>query len=231
MAAAFLQSKSTSTDSSLNTATAIILTNNIVVGNKVVGYCFWNNSSDDLTQVKDNLGNANATIVDTVSNGDIQKSFWFDVSVGGACTITLTTSTAHGFRGMVAHEVSGLNAGAPDQHKLIDLAAPGTGTDAITTSPNVTTTADGEYIFGAVHVNNVLVMTVTQGTNFTDRESIDGTAAVSPLESEDLIQSTQGGISVTFTENSSQQCAPCIMTFKASAGTADTSTPYLNMMF
>lgn len=216
----YVQSKSTSTDGTLSATTAITLTTgNIVVGNKIVGYVFWNRASDDFVSVKDGLGNANGTVVDTVSNGDIQKTFWYDVTVGGAATITLTTTNTNGFRGLVAHEVSGLLAGPPDQHKLIDLPAPGTGTDAITTAPNVTTTTDGQYIFGAVHVNNNVVQTVTAGTGYTDRESIDGNGSVSPLESEDQIQAAAGGISVTFTENSSQQCAPGIMTFKSGAVT------------
>jgi hypothetical protein len=214
----FLQSKSTSTDSTTSTTTPVTLTTaNIVPGNKIIGYAFWNAGADDLVQIKDNLGNMNATIVDTVSNGDIQKSFWYDVVVGGAATITLTTTNANGFRGLVCHEVSGLAAGAPEQHQTGNQATPGTGADGITTA-SVTTVEDGQYVFSAVHVNATVVMTVTQGTGYTDRESIDGTATISPLESEDRIQAAHGSIAGTFTGNSNQPATSAIMTFKQALG-------------
>src|SRR6267154_2130827 len=212
---AFVQSKSTSTDATTSTTTAVTLTGNIAVGNKLMGWLFFNAASDDFVSLADGLGNS-FTIVDTrvdAGTGDIQKSFWADVTGAGACTVTLTTTGAHGFRGMVVHEVSNLATGAPEQHTTALQLTPGTGTDGITTG-NVTTVAVNQYIFGAVHVNNVIVMTVTQGTNYTDRESIDGTAAITPLESEDRIQSGAGAIAVTFTENSNQPATSCIMTFK-----------------
>lgn len=210
-----LQSKSTSTDSTSSTTTAITLPNNIAVGNKVIGYGFWNSGSDDLSQIQDNLGNAAATIVDTVSNGDLQKSWWYDVTVGGAATITQTTTGGHGFRGLVAHEVTGLATGAPEQHSTGNQASPGTGTDGITTA-SVTTVIANQYVFGAAHVNNTAVMTVTPGTSYKGVESIDGTAAISPLESEDKIQVPAGSVAATFTQNSAQPATSCIMTFKPS---------------
>lgn len=219
----YVQSKSTSTDSTSSTTTAVTLTTaNITPGNKIVGLCFWNNNADDIVSIADNVSASNVyTVVDTLSNNDIQKTFYADIVVGGAATITVTTTGAHGFRGIVVHEVSGLLAGAPDKHALVNQAAPGTGTDAVTSGAVVPTT-NGQYIFGATHVNNVLVMTVTPGTGYTGRESIDGTAAISPLESEDQIQVTAASIAATFTENSNQQCATGIMTFKAvaAAGTS-----------
>jgi hypothetical protein len=225
----YVQSKSVSTDGTSDTIIPLTLTNNIVVGNKLAIFSFWNSAVGiaGFISCLDGLGNV-FNPVDALDVGsDSQKSFYCDITVGGACTITVTISPGSGFRGMVAHEVSGLLSGAPDKHAIVTQVAPGTGADAITTG-NVLTTTDGQYIFGAVHINNTVAMTVTQGTGYNDRESIDGTASVSAVESEDRIQAAAGNIAATFTQNSSQDATSCIMTFKSGAVTKPPVGGFIN---
>ena len=117
----------------------------------------------------------------------------------------------NGYHNIIAHEISGWNT--LDQHRINPQSAPGTGANAVT-SGNVTTTTNGQYIFGATIQDDFGPIAITPGTGFTERESTDADNATVPQDSEDRIQATAGNIAATFTQNVNKDICTCMMTFK-----------------
>jgi len=72
--------------------------------------------------------------------------------------------------------------------------ANGTTTSNGITSTAAVTTASGDLIFGAV-MDDAGVTTITAGTSFTQRQSVNN----KDLASEDLVQVTAGSIAATHT--------------------------------
>ena len=217
---AYVQSASISTDGTAATTVAVTFPGNVTAGNLIALFVAFNNVANIIDSVTDSLGNT-YTLVDTALNfaSDSHASYYAKNITGGACTVTVTFTASVGYRSLTVHEVSGLDTTAPlDQHAINTQVAPDIGTDAVT-SGSVTTTTNGQYIFGACHVNNTGAgLTVDPGTGFTGRESIDGGADSAPLESEDQIQPTAGSIAATFTLGANNNTTTCIMTFKAASG-------------
>lgn len=228
MPAAYVQSNLTQTDGTASTTIVVTLPGAVTVGNWIAVYGAWNSGgvspASRFSSLVDDLGNTYTT-VDSLNDtdSDDHRTFYAKVTNGGTPTITLTLTNACGYRSLVAHEVSGLDATAPlDQHTIVNQASPGTGTDGVTTG-NVTTTTDGQYIFGATHLNNTTTQTIAAGTGFTGRESNSGGGDTPPFRSEDQIQSVAGSVAATFTLTVDQHMTTAIMTFKAAAGGGATS--------
>ena len=95
----------------------------------------------------------------------------------------------------------------------------------------MTTTANGEYIFGAVHVNDTVTSTVSAGSGYTLREQNTGGADTPPGASEDQIQTTAGTIAATFTQSVARPTTTAIVTLFAVAGAPPSaSAPTLMLM-
>jgi hypothetical protein len=115
-------------------------------------------------------------------------------------------------------EISGADTSSPlDQCALNFQATPGTGSNAVT-SGSVTTTTDGQFIFGASR-GNVSSQTVTHGTSPNVFTADYEAGAARGLLNEHFIQSTQGAIAATGTSDTGGAINQItgIMTFKAAA--------------
>ena len=226
---AYVQSASISSDGTTSTTVAVTFGSNVTAGNLIALFVVFNSGANIIDTVADSLGNT-YVLADTAVGfaGDSHATYYAKNITGGACTVTVTLTASVGYRSLVVHEASGLDTTAPlDQHVINTQTTPGTGANAVT-SGSVTTTTDGQYIFGATHVNNVGAgVTVTPGTGLTGRESIDGGADSAPLESEDLIQTSAGAIAATFTQSVDNNVTTAIMTFKAAGGGATAWGPLL----
>lgn len=214
--------------------TAVPLTISAVgFGNAVGGIVYWLSASDLLTSVTDDQGNT-YTIVDKrlniQGNGFSAASFYLGNITNAPTVITANLSGAGaGNRGIAIREASGAAAASPlDKNVSNDQGGPGTGTDAVTSTAQTTTT-NGQYIFGGVcdsfdwHVDGWW----NAGTNFLARNGA-GSAAKYPISTEYRIQAAQGSIAATFTQVSAGGSDPAtfLLTFKAAAGGGAAQVPY-----
>lgn len=219
MATAFRQSKS-SVAGGAGTQVTLTFDSNILANSVIALAITALNSSRTISSVTDSLGNTYTYAGDNPNSGDNNNQMWNYYAEGvsaGACTITVTFDANDDLRRIYAHEITGCaTSGALGQHAGQAQATPGTGTDAIS-SGSVTTTTNGEYIFGCTNANNT--QTYTKGTGFTSLRE-DNTVGAT----EDLVQSSAGSIAATFTGSGGWKCQTVIMTFKEAAS-GSSATP------
>lgn len=216
-ATAFVQSKAFNGFS--GTDVAATFDANVTAGNLICGYVMWgwSGAQPTLDSVTDSLGNT-YTLLHNPTNATpgalkfAAAMFYAKNISGGADTVTATFSGSVSPRRIVIHEVSGADTTAPlDVSAMLAQSDPGTGTDAVT-SGSVTTTASGDYIFGAT-ADVSQGTTPVAGTGFTSREGAN------VMRSEDQIQASAGSIAATFTgSNSIADYISGIMTFKPAGG-------------
>lgn len=142
---------------------------------------------------------------------------FYALNITNAPTIvTVTFTAAITNRTIVIHEVSGVaTAAALDQHLSAET---NTSTADATKTGDVTTTTDGQYIFGVAMNSEEIFGDLSIGTGFTSRTVNNG--ALYDMATEDLIQSTAGLLTggALFTCSAIRRCQIAVMTFKASAG-------------
>ncbi len=220
MAAAHVQSKSLNAGSGSSGTIAVTFTSNVTAGNLICGMASWGSGTGSVSSVTDSLGNT-YTVVDTVHNatdGVSAATFYAKNITGGACTVTVTFDTTYDFRTVAVHEASGLDTTAPlDVHTGQAQTTPGTGANAVT-SGAVTTTAAGDYIFGATtNTGGSDDTPVTAGTGYTIRENTAFSNFVQTA-TESQVQGSAGSIAATFTHAVAVSRISFILTFKAAGG-------------
>jgi len=109
-------------------------------------------------------------------------------------TVTLSSSLA-GHKGVVCHEISGADTTSPDDGYVGNWVTSMDDTTDGVTSTAITTTANGDYIFGATYDSGGGCTTVNAGTSFTGH-TLSGCQV---LYSEHRIQSSAGSVAATFT--------------------------------
>lgn len=195
---------------------------NITAGNMICGAVSWVDTNNGvLNSVTDTLGNTYTLLnnsTSTYSGGVYTAQFYALSPSGGANTVQANFSvSAFGLRQMVLAEVEGRHASSPldgnDANAQLNQAP---GTDVLT-STDITTTANGDYLFGwCLGFEGTAVLTAGT-TGFTLRE---GTGLNRGCE--DQIQASAGTIAATFTlAVSNNYCVTGIMAFKPAAGGTD----------
>ena len=197
--------------SSINCVFGSPLTN----GNAVVCGLWWG-SGDTLSNVTDGSNTYTINSATTTGNGSTINSAYTSNITGSRTTLTATFSAASNIVHLMAcHEVSGIATTSPldSANASYQQNAPH-GTNGITTS-NVTTTADGDYIFGYMVDSNAQGDPTSAGTGYTLRASQTGNGDTG--RSEDQIQTAAGPISATFSDTGTgfPDVLVMIMTFKA----------------
>jgi hypothetical protein len=215
-APAFVQSCDFGSDGTTSATTTCTFGSNTTAGNALVGMYTINDGANNTITSISGCGNTYSRPETVQANTDTTTWFYAENIAGGACTVTVSAGT-WGYRTLIVHEVSGvLTSGALDVSVSQALAA-GTGANAATSGTD-TTTVNGDYIFGAVHIANTLTMTVSPGTGFTGRVTGVGGADIPPYRSEDQIQSTAGSIAATFTLPVAETVHVGMIALKASGG-------------
>ena len=214
-----IQSKSTSTGSATSTTIAATFSAAVTSGNLVCGFVTWGNDTTTLlTNVTDDKSNTYTIVrrTPTAGSGQTLASFYCANITNAPTIITATFSSAIGYRGILFHEVNGVNTLDVETGQY--QATPGTGTDAIT-SGAITTTSNGEYIIGGVvdSSGSQALPYYTAGTGYGKVEEAGASGATNCC-TEDLIQSSAGSIAATFTQSLAHKQTTLIMTFKQSAG-------------
>ncbi len=174
----------------------------ITSGNTVACFGFWNDTgASTFTSFTKNSGTATVSAFtqpdSTVVSGNFRvNQGWASITGSGTAVFRLTISgAASGAIVVVCQEISGVPTSTPVDgaaHKMQAQAAPGTGTDAIS-SGSVTTTTNGDYIFG-FSADGPQNSTVSAGTGYTARDA-NGTHYVT----ESQVQGSSGTIAATFT--------------------------------
>jgi PKD repeat protein len=162
-------------------------------------------------------GPAISSVVDTQGNTYVQAAasgsdaIWYASAIkGGADTVTANFVSRTGYSLIYVHEYSGL-ATSP-----LDQISSQTGTGTAVTSGAKTTTQASELIFGYASVDNC----VTSGTTgFSVRQTVGCNM------SEDMIVSSTGTYSATFTQSPSGGWAGLMATFAAAGGGSGGGTP------
>jgi hypothetical protein len=203
-AVAFVQSK----PGVAFTASSVGITydSNPTNANALACYAFWDTNTVTLDSVTD--GTNTYTLYDNpTTSGNIRAGLAVAKNItGGALTTTFNFSGSAGTINAVCHEVSGADTTDPvDKHAINAQSFAGTGADFIT-SGSVTTTTNGQYIFGATR--SEFGSGQTPGTGYTQRNDAF-------LESEDQVQGSGGPIAATFTPGGNDNYLTGILTLKA----------------
>lgn len=222
MPAAFVQSKSTEADGVTDSTTiAATFTSTVGSGNAVCGAVTYRATGGTLSSVTDDKANT-YTIQRTITGDDLKVSFFYLANITNAPqTITATFASTIAYRGLGIVEASGIaTTNALDQDTGQAQAAPGGTADAVT-SGAVTTTTDGQFIFGAsARTDSFVSNEFTAGTNYTEREETGGGVTGIDMAVETRVQTSQGSIAATFTgaNGGAANYATGILTLKAASG-------------
>jgi hypothetical protein len=209
---AYVQGNIHQNGSTSSATCAVTLTSTVASGNMLCVSLGWVTSTGvDIITVTDDKGNT-YTVVDKTFNNPASYSLCdaYCLNITNAPqTITATISTARQFSTIFVDEWSGIaTSSALDGHAINQLNG-ASGTD-IATSTAITTTANGDLIYGVcICINSV---GISAGTGFTQRQNVAST-----FLTESLIQGSAGSIAATATPASAGNLNTAVMAFKAAA--------------
>lgn len=228
MPANFVQSKLTRQTASATTTTATF-DSNVTARNLIRVMASWDGGLGVLSGIADSLGNT-YTAVDNLSDGGNPNHYatWYAKDIaGGACTVTVTYTSARPITLLHVEEISGVDTTAPlDQHGLNLQAAPGTGANGVT-SGSETTTTDGQWVSGCSMATGSSTINYTGGTavglTTTVRNNVGTSVSDRAVIAQSGAQTTAGATEVRATSDNNQPVVTGILTFKAVAGPTVTS--------
>ena len=197
--------------------------------NVIACYVWWSDATSTLSGVADTV---NGSLTDSglgvqrLNSAHSAQMFYKEDIAGGAAsdiTATLGGGATPSVFAMSCSEISGrATAGALDQKKWNTQNFLGTGTDFIT-SGSVTTTTNGQYIFGATRAQ--FGTDATAGTTPSYILTSPGTDNHVIAERLTDDQASAGSIAAVFTPSGNDGYITGIMTFKASGGAPPAATP------
>lgn len=206
----------------------------LTTGNTVVGAIKAVPNGITISSISD--GTNTYVQKDSLASNGSKEYFTFELGniTGGQTTITVTFGSGSGNPAeAVADEYSGAIAAADptDGHAIVQRLSPGTGTNAITSS-SITTTVNGDLIYGVVFDEGHSTPIPSAGTSpltFTGRESNSDTGDGTLVFSEDAVQTTAGSVNTAFTDatnGGTDTFIVTVMAIKPAAGAA--ANPILN---
>lgn len=225
MATAFVQSTSfTSNGTPVATSFAVTMGAPVTPGNILAMYVGWGNgTAANFSSLTLSTLETPVNVTSNSGNSDAHMLFYVPNLSGGTPTITVQLLNGRGYRYIGVEEISGVNNAAPlDKSVLTTGAAPGTGADAAKTA-NVTTTANGDYLFSGIYIDNTVTMTTSPGTGFTSSNIYFGGADAAPAATEHQIQGTATTTAGTWTLSNSQAFTAGLLAFFASTTSPSTT--------
>lgn len=205
-------------DSTPATTKSVTLAGAVGSGNAVCGLVTWDGTGAvALNSVTDDKGNTYnlETVVTDPAPGRVCAFSRTNIT-NVPTVITANFASSIGYLSILADEFSGASTASTDErdgaaHTGQYQGAPGTGTDAVTSGP-VTTTTNGDLIYGAVSVSNS-VTPPSAGTGF----SIGNSSSYPDyaIASEYRTQATAGsGTAATFTQGGNQNNSTFVIALK-----------------
>lgn len=171
-------------------------------GNCVIGAVEYRAFAATLNSITDNQGNT-YTVLDTVTVSSRSRATFVLGNITNGPTVISANFDVADNASIVVEEFSGViaSAGPTDGHTGQEQSLPGTSTDALT-SGSVTTTTDGDLIWGVTYDQDGGVV-ISAGTGFTL-----GLAHVTPggdgyFSTEYKTQTTAASVAATFTTSKS----------------------------
>lgn len=202
---------------------------NTTAGNAIVGAVDWQSVTVTLTSVT-GCGNTYTLRNNPTTNSTIASRsamFYAENIAGGACTLTFNFSGAV-TSAQVFHEVSGVaTSSALDGSASQAQDAPGTGSNAVT-STAITTTAAGDYIFGFASEFST-GSAVNVGTGFTISATANNSVS-GFMTGEYQIQGAAASIAATFTIPGDGYTLAGVLALKAAGGGGASPVPRLLLL-
>jgi len=210
----------TSKDAGTTTSSTLTFPSNNAAGNWIA-VCVRAGHSGQTFTITDSMNNTYHAAVQfnvTVDppNGDTFGIFYAENIAGGANTITVKQSISGTMRFAILEY-----SGVATSNSLDGIAAQ-QGTSANPNSGNLTTTANGDLLFGAIMIGNPAIFTA--GSGYTIEESIPAPPNTK-LISEDLFQASAGQISASATLGASDSWGAGLAAFKLAGAAPTPSAP------
>jgi len=225
---AFAHVQPTATNTSATGVASITATFGSAVssGSIVIGIvCFDKGVSETLTGVSDNAGNTYTIeeVDDTVNHQGVASFFRSNITNAPTSVTASFTNSPFSVSIIIDEYSGGLAVADPrDGHNGNFQTAPGTGTDALV-STSITTTVNGDLIWGGSAQTGALAGTINSGTGETQRGHIAAVTNVCATTTEDKVQGTAGAVQSTFT----QTAASATVTFVIAVQPAATQNPFV----
>jgi hypothetical protein len=203
-------------------AVPVSFSSNVTVGDVIAVFVGLGDQVATLSSITDTCGAGGGsntyTLLDNPTAGSASRAAMAYAVVGksGACTVTANLTGGTPVAKIVVHEVNGVNTGTPlAGHKITAQTTPGTGIDAVS-SGNITTTQNGDYIFGASLDEGGNNTHFAAGTGYAWHEM---TKPSGSMMSEDKVQPSAGSVAATFTgDDAAASYLTGIMAFQPAAG-------------
>jgi hypothetical protein len=210
----FVQASGSTDDTSAGTITQAFTSNNLG-GSLIVVAVTWGDNPAPNIRAADGQGNTYVVATNDFDSGARQGlAILYAPNVkAGPNTVTVTFGVNGGYRRIIASEYSGVATTSP-----LDVTAKNKG-NATTAANNVTSTAaststSGGLIFGVGMVDSGQFPTISAGTGFTRRATLNGM----DIATEDAIQGSAGPVAATFTLSSANIYLAQMAAFKAGSG-------------
>jgi hypothetical protein len=215
---AYVQGAAT-TNNAAGTSMSQAFTTANVAGNLIVAAVSWSNGSVTCSDSQGNSYSVATTQYDNVNDQSLAICYAANVKAG-ANTVTATFSGSATYRRLLIHEYQGVALVNPVDVVAKNNAAGSTAANAITSTAAVTT-ASGDLIFGAVMDDSGIISSITAGTSFTQRLSVNN----KDMATEDLVQAAAGSIAATQTFGSADRYLAQMVAFKASGSGSSNAPP------
>lgn len=204
----------------------------VASGNAVVGFVYDGaGSGQTVTSIVDDKGNhynQSTTVIGQVDFSEQGTLFWLGDITNGPTVITVTLSAAAGNWIIIAEEWSGVKAATDpsDGHTQQSQNTPGTTTDAIT-SGAITTTVNGDLVWGVSADVSSHSVAVSAGTGYTISTTYN--ASIATITSETKTQSAAGSVAATWTQAANDSVINFVVALQPAGGGA-TRAPTLTLM-
>jgi hypothetical protein len=204
----YVQGSSITNDAGGTTIATAFTTSN-VAGNLIVAAVSWGKNS--AVTCSDSQGNS-YVVATTQYDGRNKQSLAICYAAnvkGGANTVTATFGSSAGDRRLLIHEYQGVALTNPVDVVAKNVANGTTGLNAITSTAAITTVS-GDLIFGAAMDDSGAFTTITAGTGFTQRQSVNN----KDMATEDLVQTAAGSVAATHTFGAAHRYLAQMVAFK-----------------
>lgn len=203
----YVQGNIRSFGSGASTSLAVTLPNNVGSGNLVI--VSFGGAGDGIeVTVTDDKSNSYSLVSKTTAGGYTWASF-YALNITNSPKIVTASYGSSSYITMVVDEFSGIATSNALDGYAINGNQTGVNTTNGITSTAITTTADGDLIYGSV-VNLVGSSTLTKTSTFTQAQ-VSG----QDFNTEYRIQSTKGSVAATWTGTTQDQFSSFILAFKA----------------
>jgi hypothetical protein len=215
----FTQTAGQSSNVSAGTIAQAFSTGN-TAGNFIVIAVSWGDQSATGISASDTRGNVYLVATndfDTINRQGLAIIYASNI-LSGTNTVTVNFGKNVGYRRIIINEYSGIAAALPLDVTAVSKANGTTASNGVTSTASITTTS-GDLIFGAVIDDSGLFGTITAGTGFTRRASLNNM----DMAVEDKVQPAAGSTAATFTFSRADRYLAQMAAFKPAG--AETTVP------